>query len=58
VASRYDPKHYQATEEEQKELAASPMLESANTSIADYVWLPLEFDGCRVKIRWQDRWKI
>lgn len=58
VASRYDPKHYQATEEEQKELAAAPMMETANTSIADYVWLPLEFDGCRVRIRWQDRWKI
>lgn len=58
VASRYDPKHYQATEEEQKELAAAPMLETANTSIADYVWLPLEFDGCRVRIRWQDRWNI
>lgn len=58
VASRYDPKHYQATEEEQKELAAAPMLETANTSIADYVWLPLEFDGCRVRIRWQDRWTV
>ena len=58
VASRYDPKHYQATEEEQKELVSAPMLETANTSIADYVWLPLEFDGCRVRIRWQDRWTV
>ena len=58
IASRYDPEHYQANEEEQKELAASPMLESANTSIADYVWLPLTFDGCRVRIRWQDKWTV
>ena len=58
VASRYDPEHYQATEEEQAELAASPMLASADTSVADYVWLPLEFEGCRVRIRWQDRWRI
>ena len=58
VASRYDPEHYQATEEEQAELAASPMLTSADTSVADYVWLPLEFDGCHVQIRWQDRWTI
>ena len=58
VASRYDPEHYQATEEEQKELAAAPMLETANTSIADYVWLPLEFEGCRVHIRWRDKWTV
>lgn len=58
VASRYDPKNYQATEEEQRELAAAPMLETANTSIADYVWLPLEFDGCHVRIRWKDQWTV
>ena len=58
VASRYDPIHYQATEEEQAILAAAPMLETANTSVADYVWLPLAFDGCRVRIRWQDRWTL
>ncbi len=27
-------------------------------SIADYVWLPLEFDGENVKIAWKDEWKI
>ena len=58
VASRYDPEHYQATEEEQAELAASPMLASADTSVADYVWLPISFDGCRVRIRWQGRWTL
>ena len=58
VASRYDPEHYQATEEEQAEFSASPMLASADTSVADYVWLPLEFDGCRVRIRWRDRWTV
>ena len=58
IASRYDPEHYQATEEEQKELAAAPMMETADTSVANYVWLPLEFDGSRVRIRWQDRWTI
>ena len=58
VASRYDPKNYQATEEEQEELAAAPMLETANTSVADYVWLPISFDGCHVRIRWQERWTV
>ncbi len=31
---------------------------SSNTSIADYVWLPLKFDGESVYIDWFDEWKI
>lgn len=31
---------------------------NANTSIADYVWLPLVFDGENVYIDWHDTWKI
>lgn len=31
---------------------------SENTSIADYVWLPLKFDGTQVYIDWMDEWKI
>lgn len=29
-----------------------------NTSIADYVWLPLHFDGEKVVIDWLDEWRI
>lgn len=58
IASRYAPERYQATEEEMKEFASAPMLETADTSIADYVWLPVEFDDCHVKIRWQDSWTV
>lgn len=29
-----------------------------NTSISDYVWLPLRFDGDMVYIDWKDEWKI
>ncbi|RHS80956.1 hypothetical protein DW928_05275 [Firmicutes bacterium AM43-11BH] len=29
-----------------------------NASIADYVWLPLRFDGDNVRIEWMDEWKI
>ncbi|NCC85310.1 MAG: hypothetical protein EOM03_14455 [Clostridia bacterium] len=29
-----------------------------NTSIADYVWLPLRFDGEMVYIDWHDEWKL
>ncbi len=29
-----------------------------NTSIADYVWLPLRFEGEKVCIDWKDEWKL
>ena len=29
-----------------------------NTSIADYVWLPLRFDGEMVYIDWKDEWRV
>ena len=29
-----------------------------NTSIADYVWLPLRFEGEMVYIDWKDEWKL
>jgi len=32
--------------------------EERNTSIADYVWLPLRFDGENVIIDWLDEWRI
>lgn len=28
-----------------------------NTSIAEYVWLPIEFEDSAVKIKWYDEWK-
>lgn len=29
-----------------------------NTSLADYVWLPVRFDGEKPVIQWKDEWKI
>lgn len=29
-----------------------------NTSIADYVWLPLRFDGDMIYLDWHDEWRI
>lgn len=29
-----------------------------NSSLSDYVWLPLRFEGDRVRIEWKDEWKI
>lgn len=58
IAMGHDPEHYQATEEERKELAKAPMLETANTHLATYVLLPITFDGEKPKIEWQDSWRL
>lgn len=57
VASTYDPERYQATEDERQEMYAANVLETARTEIADYVWLPIEFDGDKPCLRWQDEWR-
>lgn len=44
------------SEEDREWFEALPMLETANTSIADYVWLPLKFDGDKASIEWRDEW--
>ena len=41
---------------EDTELAA--IMDEADTSIADYVWLPLRFDGEMPCIEWHDEWRI
>ena len=58
VASKYDPQKYQTTEEEQKVFEASPNLHTANTSIADYVWLPITFNDGKPEIKWLDSWSL
>lgn len=57
IAAHYEPDKYKLTEDEKKELMNSPMMESANTSISDYVWLPLKFEGDKVLIEWKEKWK-
>lgn len=58
VASHYNPEDYQVTEEEQKIFDESPDLEAANTSIADYVWLPVRIVDGKAEIRWYDVWTV
>ena len=36
----------------------SLMLTSANTSRANYVWLPITFEEGKPKIYWRDSWKL
>lgn len=58
VASNYDPEHYQATEEEKKQMREAPSLGSADTHLATYVILPIFFREGRPVITWKDSWKL
>ncbi|MDE6517855.1 MAG: family 43 glycosylhydrolase [Acetatifactor sp.] len=65
IASRYEPEKYQVTEEERRIWQQSPATEKTDTSMSDYVWLPLRFTepdeehpAGRVQIDWLDQWKI
>ena len=57
IAARFEPNRYHPTQEDRERLMASPMLASADTSKARYVWLPIRFDGNRALINWQDEWR-
>ena len=34
----------------------SPMMGSADTSVSNYVWLPVSWDGQMPQIHWLDQW--
>lgn len=46
------------TEPQKAMREAIKLLERQNTSIADYVWLPIEFEGEMAKLKWQNEWKV
>ena len=58
IASHSDPERYQATEEEKRIMMSAPMLERNNSSVSDYVWLPVVYNGDRMEIKWYDEWRI
>ena len=58
TAQRFDPEHYKATSEEMQTMMQSPMLTSANTSRANYVWLPITFEEGKPKIHWRNSCKL
>ena len=60
IASSHDPGKYPATKEQMKELMNAPMIESAETRIADYVFLPIEFSGedASPRISWKESWTL
>jgi len=58
VGSRYAPTLYQATEAECREMYETSLLETANTSLSEYVWLPVMVEKGKPVIRWYDSWKL
>lgn len=58
IEKTYDPEHVKVSKEEQEAFEKLPMLESADTSVADYVWLPLAWKDGRPVLAWQDAWTI
>lgn len=58
VASTFDPDKYSVTEAEREEVMTiqSKDLRNCNTSISDYIWLPVIVKDGKVCIEWVDRW--
>lgn len=59
IGSSAHPEKYSVTETEREEVMRIPAMDDAglNTSISDYVWLPIYFNGDKAEIRWHDSWK-
>lgn len=57
IASNFNKK-YKATLKEKIWMMRSPLMGKANTSISNYVILPLEFEGDMPVIHWRDEWSL
>lgn len=57
IRSNYD-KTVKATLKEKMALMKTPMIGTANTSIARYVWLPIQFEGDHLYIDWKEEWNV
>lgn len=57
ISSHYD-KTVKAPWKERLTLFTMPMIESAGTSKADYVWLPLRFEENQIVIEWKNSWSV
>ena len=57
IGQNYD-KSLKASFKDMVNMMKSPMMGSADTSISNYVWLPVEWDGEKPKIRWRDSWNL
>ena len=58
VVARQSDKSYKPSLANYLTVAGAPFLGTANTSIAEYVWLPMGFEGEMPVIDWNDEWII
>ena len=56
IAHRYEPDKYEADDEAMAIYSRRPDIERCNTSIARYVWLPVEISDGKMQIKWHDKW--
>lgn len=45
-------------EQEARPLPGKKSIHFDNTSISDYVWLPIEWEGKKPVLRWRDEWRL
>ncbi len=58
TAWTHDPDRYPVTDEERREVFAVRDLDRADTSRAEYVWLPVLWENGRPVLRWMDSWTL
>ncbi len=56
IAAHYEPEQYTVTDKERQEFSSYPSLHQTDTSMADYVWLPISFANDAMRIEWKDHW--
>lgn len=58
IGARFDSERWHPTQADRELLMKSPMLASADTSRANYVWLPVLFDESgEPRIEWRSEWR-
>ena len=57
IAAQFDD-NYQVTQEEMMQIVDVSLLGNHDTSISEYIWLPIQFEGDKAVIEWKDGWSI
>lgn len=60
IGASSHPEKYSVTEEEREEVMKITGMDDAslNTSVSDYVWLPVRFNGEKPEIEWKEKWTL
>lgn len=57
IGQNYD-RSLKASFKDMVNMLSSPIMGSANTSIANYVWLPVRWENNKPVVYWQDEWRL